>query len=219
MAGPIECLLSNDVYSTTASTSLFPQASKLSVRPEVESLGQSRWRFLPIAAHARRLFRSSIISGLEPDRRRWSPRSVNQPLFCASLALARHWRHRSCGRRRNVRTLTASARSHSQGFAQSTRAVLGAILDRFLHILRPSNPRGAPIKVYLSGDLALPDYANQPCHRSVRKRKEKDVRKKIDLLARDQSCVGAARAHSGIAMTQQTTRIPCCVTSSCSSNS
>ena len=59
-------------------------------------------------------------------------------------------------------TLTASgADLMRQGFAQSTAQSSAQILDRFLNILPTITVReGHRIKVYLSGDLALPDYAN-----------------------------------------------------------
>jgi type IV secretory pathway VirB10-like protein len=46
-----------------------------------------------------------------------------------------------------------------EGFAQSTAQSSAQILDRFLNILPTVTIReGHRVKVYLSGDLALPDY-------------------------------------------------------------
>jgi type IV secretory pathway VirB10-like protein len=48
-----------------------------------------------------------------------------------------------------------------QGFAQSMGQSSAQILDRFLNVLPTVSIReGHRVKVYLSGDLALPDYAN-----------------------------------------------------------
>jgi type IV secretion system protein TrbI len=47
-----------------------------------------------------------------------------------------------------------------QGFAASTAQSAAQILDSFLNILPTVTIReGQRVKVYLSGDLALPDYA------------------------------------------------------------
>jgi type IV secretion system protein VirB10 len=48
-----------------------------------------------------------------------------------------------------------------QGFAQSTAQSSAQILDKFLNIPPTVTIReGHRVKVYLSSDLALPDYAN-----------------------------------------------------------
>jgi type IV secretion system protein VirB10 len=48
-----------------------------------------------------------------------------------------------------------------QGFAQSTAQSSAQILDKFLNIMPTITIReGHRVKIYLSGDLALPDYNN-----------------------------------------------------------
>jgi type IV secretion system protein VirB10 len=48
-----------------------------------------------------------------------------------------------------------------QGFASSTAQSSAQILDKFLNIMPTVTIReGHRVKVYLSGDLALPDYNN-----------------------------------------------------------
>ncbi|HVB55363.1 MAG TPA: TrbI/VirB10 family protein [Candidatus Acidoferrales bacterium] len=48
-----------------------------------------------------------------------------------------------------------------QGFAASTAQSSAQILDKFLNIMPTVTIReGHRVKVYLSGDLALPDYNN-----------------------------------------------------------
>src|SRR5262249_50798053 len=54
-----------------------------------------------------------------------------------------------------------------QGFASSTAQSSLEILDRFLNVLPTVTIReGHRVKVYLSGDLALPDYANHTMPRN-----------------------------------------------------
>jgi type IV secretion system protein VirB10 len=48
-----------------------------------------------------------------------------------------------------------------QGFAQSTAQSSAQILDKFLNVMPTVTIReGHRVKVYLAGDLALPDYLN-----------------------------------------------------------
>jgi type IV secretion system protein VirB10 len=48
-----------------------------------------------------------------------------------------------------------------QGFAQSMGQSSAQILDRFLNVLPTVTVReGHRVKIYLSGDLALPDYTS-----------------------------------------------------------
>jgi len=55
----------------------------------------------------------------------------------------------------------SSADLMRQGFAQSTAQSSAQILDKFLNIMPTVTIReGHRVKVYLSGDLALPDYTN-----------------------------------------------------------
>jgi type IV secretion system protein VirB10 len=55
----------------------------------------------------------------------------------------------------------SSADLMRQGFAQSTAQSSAQILDKFLNVMPTVTIReGHRVKVYLSGDLALPDYTN-----------------------------------------------------------
>jgi type IV secretion system protein VirB10 len=58
--------------------------------------------------------------------------------------------------------LSQSGTDHlRQGFAQSTAQSSAQILDKFLNIMPTVTIReGHRVKVYLSGDLAVPDYSN-----------------------------------------------------------
>ena len=66
-------------------------------------------------------------------------------------------------------TFTASGSDlMRQGFAESSAQSSERILDRFLNILPTLTIReGHRIKIYLSGDLALPDYHKHKTHLDI----------------------------------------------------
>ena len=165
MAGPIECLLSNDVYSHDRQHLLVPAGSKLlGETRKVESLGQSR---LAVSFHRLLMPDGYSVSldhfqGLNQIGDAGLRDQVNNHylrIFGASLAIGAIGAVAEAG---TSGTLTASGGDlMRQGFAQSTAQSSAQILDRFLNILPTITIReGHRIKVYLSGDLALPDYAN-----------------------------------------------------------
>jgi type IV secretion system protein VirB10 len=162
-AGPIECLLSNDVYSHDRQHLLVPAGSKLlGETRKVESHGQTR---LAVSFHRLLMPDGYSVSldhfqGLNQIGDAGLRDQVNNHylrIFGASLAIG------AIGAVAGVGTsgaLTASGTDlMRQGFAQSTAQSSAQILDRFLNILPTITIReGHRIKVYLSGDLALPDY-------------------------------------------------------------
>ncbi len=165
MPGPVECLLSNNIYSHDRQHLLIPAGSKLlGETRKVESLGQSR-----LAASFHRLLMPDGYSvsldhfqGLNQIGDAGLRDQVNNHylrIFGASLAIGAIGAVAEGG---TSGTLTASGGDlMRQGFAQSTAQSSAQILDRFLNILPTITIReGHRIKVYLSGDLALPDYAN-----------------------------------------------------------
>ena len=165
MAGPIECLLSNDVYSRDRQHLLVPAGSKLlGETRKVESLGQNR---LAVSFHRLLMPDGYSVSldhfqGLNQIGDAGLRDQVNNHylrIFGASLAIGAIGAVAEGG---TSGTLTASGGDlMRQGFAQSTAQSSAQILDRFLNILPTITIReGHRIKVYLSGDLALPDYAN-----------------------------------------------------------
>jgi type IV secretory pathway VirB10-like protein len=165
MAGPIECLLSNDVYSHDRQHLLIPAGSKLlGETRKVESLGQSR---LAVSFHRLLMPDGYSVSldhfqGLNQIGDAGLRDQVNNHylrIFGASLAIGAIGAVAEGG---TSGALTASGGDlMRQGFAQSTAQSSAQILDRFLSILPTITIReGHRIKVYLSGDLALPDYAN-----------------------------------------------------------
>jgi len=162
-AGPIECLLSNDVYSHDRQHLLVPAGSKLlGETRKVESLGQTR---LAVSFHRLIMPDGYSVSldhfqGLNQIGDAGLRDQVNNHylrIFGTSLAIGAIGALAEGG---TSGALTASGTDlMRQGFAQSTAQSSAQILDRFLNIPPTITIReGHRIKVYLSGDLALPDY-------------------------------------------------------------
>jgi type IV secretion system protein VirB10 len=165
MAGPIECLLSNDVYSHDRQHLLIPAGAKLlGGTRKVESFGQSR---LAVSFHRMVMPDGFSISldhfqGLNQIGDAGLRDQVNNHylrIFGASLAIGAIGAIAEAG---TTGGLTVSGSDlMRQGFAQSTAQSSAQILDRFLNILPTVTIReGHRVKVYLSGDLALPDYTS-----------------------------------------------------------
>jgi type IV secretory pathway VirB10-like protein len=163
-AGPIECLLSNDVYSHDRQHLLIPAGSKLlGETRKVESLGQTR---LAVSFHRLIMPDGYSVSldhfqGLNQIGDAGLRDQVNNHylrIFGTSLAIGAIGAVAVGG---SSGALTASGTDlMRQGFAQSTAQSSAQILDRFLNIPPTITIReGHRIKVYLSGDLALPDYS------------------------------------------------------------
>jgi type IV secretion system protein TrbI len=164
-SGPIECLLSNDVYSHDRQHLLVPAGSKLlGEMHKVESLGQTR---LAVSFHRLIMPDGYSVSldhfqGLNQIGDAGLRDQVNNHylrVFGTSLAIGAIGAVAVGG---TSGALTASGGDlMRQGFAQSTAQSSAQILDRFLNILPTITIReGHRIKVYLSGDLALPDYTS-----------------------------------------------------------
>ena len=165
MAGPVECLVSNDVYSHDRQHLLIPAGTKLlGESRKVESFGQSR---LAVSFHRMVMpdgYSASLdhFQGLNQIGDAGLRDQVNNHylrIFGASLAIGAIGAIAEAG---TSGGLTASGSDlMRQGFAQSTAQSSAQILDRFLNILPTVTIReGHRVKVYLSDDLALPDYTN-----------------------------------------------------------
>jgi type IV secretion system protein VirB10 len=165
MAGPVECLLSNDVYSHDRQHLLMPAGTKLlGETRKVENFGQSR---LAVLFHRLIMpdgYSASLdhFQGLNQTGDVGLRDQVNNHylrIFGTSLAIGAIGAVAGAG---TTGGLTVSGSDlMRQGFAQSTAQSSAQILDRFLNILPTVTIReGHRIKVYLSGDLALPDYSN-----------------------------------------------------------
>jgi type IV secretory pathway VirB10-like protein len=165
MSGPIECLLTTDVYSHDRQHLLIPTGTKLlGETRKVESFGQSR---LAVSFHRLIMpdgYSTSLdhFQGLNQIGDAGLRDQVNNHylrIFGASLAIGAIGAVAVGG---TSGALTASGTDlMRQGFAQSTAQSSAQILDKFLNVLPTITIReGHRVKVYLSGDLALPDYAN-----------------------------------------------------------
>jgi type IV secretion system protein TrbI len=165
MSGPVECLVTNDVYSHDRQRVLIPAGSKvLGETRRVEAVGQAR---LAVAFHRLIMPDGYSVSldqfkGLNQIGDAGLRDQVNNHyarIFGASLALG------VIGAAGEVGTggvLTQSSTDRlREGFGQSLAQSSQQILDRFLNLLPTITIReGHRVKIYLSGDLALPDYSN-----------------------------------------------------------
>jgi type IV secretion system protein TrbI len=163
--GPVECLLTNDVYSHDRQHLLIPSGTKLfGETRKVEAFGQTR---LAVTFHRMIMpdgFSTSLdrFQGLNQIGDAGLRDQVNNHylrIFGVSLALGAIGAVSEAG---TSGALTASSGDlMRQGFAQSTAQSSAQILDKFLNVLPTITIReGHRVKVYLSGDLALPDYAS-----------------------------------------------------------
>jgi type IV secretion system protein TrbI len=164
-AGPVECLLSTDVYSNDRQHLLLPAGSKLlGETKKVDTFGQTR---LAVVFHRVLMpdgFSVSLdqFKGLNQIGDTGLRDQVNNHylrIFGVSLAIGALG---AVGEAGTAGSLTASnADLMRQGFAQSTAQSSAQILDKFLNIMPTVTIReGHRVKVYLAGDLALPDYIN-----------------------------------------------------------
>jgi type IV secretory pathway VirB10-like protein len=161
-AGPIECLVTGDVYSLDRQHVLVPAGSKvLGETRKVEAFGQAR---LAVVFHRLLMPDGYSVSldqfkGLNQAGDTGLRDQVNNHylrIFGASLAIG------ALGAVAEASTggiLTQSGTDRfREGFGQSTARSAEQILDRFLNLLPTITIReGHRVKVYLSGDLALPD--------------------------------------------------------------
>src|SRR6202041_2959447 len=163
--GPVECLLSTDVYSSDRQHLLIPAGSKLlGETKKVDTFGQTR---LAVVFHHGLMADGYSVSldqfkGLNQIGDTGLRDQVNNHylrIFGVSLAIGALG---AIGEAGTSGSLNASnADLMRQGFAQSTAQSSAQILEKFLNILPTVTIReGHRVKVYLSGDLALPDYNN-----------------------------------------------------------
>ncbi|MGA7174744.1 MAG: TrbI/VirB10 family protein [Candidatus Acidiferrales bacterium] len=164
-SGPVECLLTTDVYSHDRQHMLIPAGTKiLGGAKKVEVLGQTR---LAVVFHRLIMPDGYSVSldqfkGLDQIGDTGLRDKVNNHylrIFGASLAIGALGAVSEAGTG-DVLT-TSGSELMRQGFAQSMAQSSEQILDRFLNILPTITIReGHRVKVYLSGDLTLPDYNN-----------------------------------------------------------
>jgi len=164
-AGPVMCLVSSDVYSHDRQHVLIPAGTKvIGEAQKVNAFGQVR-----LAVFFHRLIMPDGYSesldqfkGLDQQGATALHDKVNNhyaKIFGASLAVG------ILGGIAEVGTgtvFTASAIDQArQGFGEGMAMSGERILDRFLNLMPTITiHEGARVKVYLSNDLLLPDYAN-----------------------------------------------------------
>lgn len=164
-AGPVECLLSTDVYSNDRQHLLVPAGSKLlGETKKVDTFGQTR---LAVVFHRLLMPDGYSVSldgfkGLNQTGDTALRDQVNSHylrIFGVSLAIGVLGAAAEGG---TSGVLTANGGDLlRQGFAQSTAQSSAQILDKFLNIMPTVTIReGHRVKIYLAGDMALPDYLN-----------------------------------------------------------
>lgn len=164
-AGPVACLLSTDVYSSDRQHLLIPAGSKLlGETKKVDTFGQTR---LAVVFHRVLMPDGYSVSldqfkGLDQIGDIGLRDQVNNHylrIFGVSLAVGALG---AVGEAGTGGALNATGGDlMRQGFAVSTAQSASQILDKFLNILPTVTIReGHRVKVYLAGDLLLPDYLN-----------------------------------------------------------
>jgi len=164
-SGPVECLLANDVYSHDRQHLLIPAGTKiLGETKKVDSFGQTR---LAVAFHRLIMPDGYSVSldkfkGLDQIGDTGLRDQVNNHylrIFGTSLAIGVLGAVAEAGTG-GVLTQSGTDRLR-QGFGQSTAQSSAQILDKFLNIMPTVTIReGHRVKVYLSGDIAVPGYSN-----------------------------------------------------------
>jgi len=163
--GPVECLVTNDIYSHDRQHVLIPSGTKvLGEAKRVEAFGQTR---LAVAFHRLIMPDGYSVSldqfkGMNQIGDTGLRDQVNNhylKIFGASLAVGAIGGIAEAG---SGGLLTQSGtQSIQQGVGESLGQTSQRILDKFLNILPTITIReGHRVKIYLSGDLAVPDYAN-----------------------------------------------------------
>ena len=161
--GPVECLLSTDVYSNDREHLLIPAGSKLlGETKKVDTFGQTRLavifhRVLMPDGYSISLDQFKGLNQIGDTGLRDQVNNHYLRIFGVSLAIGALG---AIGEAGTSGSLTASnADLMRQGFAQSTAQSSAQILEKFLNIMPTVTIReGHRVKVYLSGDFALPDY-------------------------------------------------------------
>jgi type IV secretory pathway VirB10-like protein len=164
-AGPVECLLSTDVYSNDRQHLLVPAGSKiLGETKKVDAFGQTR---LAVVFHRVLMPDGYSVSldgfkGLNQIGDTGLRDQVNNHylrIFGVSLAIGALGAVAEGG---TAGSITASSGDlMRQGFAQSTAQSSAQILDKFLNVMPIVTIReGHRVKIYLAGDLGLPEYLN-----------------------------------------------------------
>ena len=164
-AGPVECLLSTDVYSNDRQHLLIPAGSKLlGETKKVDTFGQTRLavvfhRVLMPDGYSVSLDQFKGLNQIGDTGLRDQVNNHYLRIFGVSLAVGALGAVSEAG---TGGALNATGGDlMRQGFAQSTAQSSAQILDKFLNVMPTVTIReGHRVKVHFAGDLALPDYTN-----------------------------------------------------------
>jgi len=163
-SGPVNCLVTTDIYSHDRQQVLIPAGTKvLGEAKRVEAFGQQRLavffhRLIMPDGYSVSLDQFKGLNQIGETALRDKVNNHYLQIFGASLAVGILGGISQAGTG-NVLTNSPLDRVRA-GFGASLANSSTEILDRFLNILPTVTIReGSRVKVYLSGDLLLPDYA------------------------------------------------------------
>ncbi len=163
-AGPVNCLVTTDIYSHDRQQILIPAGTKvLGEAKKVEALGQQRLavffhRLIMPDGYSVSLDQFKGLNQIGETALRDKVNNHYLQIFGASLAVGILGGISEAGTG-NVFTNSPLDRARA-GLGSSLANSSTGILDRFLNILPTVTIReGNRVKIYLSGDLLLPDYA------------------------------------------------------------
>lgn len=163
-AGPVSCLVTTDIYSHDRQHVLIPAGTRvLGEAKKVEAIGQQRLavffhRMIMPDGYSVSLDQFKGLNQMGETALRDRVNNHYLQIFGASLAVGILGGVAEAG---TGNTFTSSPMDRArEGFGASLATSGAQILDRFLNILPTVTIReGNRVKVYLSGDLLLPDYA------------------------------------------------------------
>jgi type IV secretory pathway VirB10-like protein len=163
-AGPVSCLVTTDIYSHDRQHMLIPAGTKvLGEAKKVEAIGQQRLavffhRMIMPDGYSVSLDQFKGLNQIGETALRDKVNNHYLQIFGASLAVGILGGVAEAG---TGNSFTNSPMDRAREGLGASLATSGAqILDRFLNILPTVTIReGNRVKVYLSGDLLLPDYA------------------------------------------------------------
>jgi type IV secretion system protein VirB10 len=163
--GPVECLVTTDTYSHDRQHLLIPSGSKIiGEAKRVDTFGQTRLavsfhRLIMPDGYSVNLDQFKGMNQIGDTGLRDQVNNHYFEIFGASLAVGAVGGIAEAG---SDGLLTESGtQSMEQGVGESLGQTSQRILDKFLNILPTVTIReGHRVKIYLSGDLEVPDYAN-----------------------------------------------------------
>jgi type IV secretion system protein VirB10 len=163
--GPVECLVTTDIYSHDRQHLLIPSGSKIiGEAKRVDTFGQTRLavsfhRLIMPDGYSLNLDQFKGMNQIGDTGLRDQVNNHYLEIFGASLAVGAIGGVAEAG---SDGLLTESGtQSMEQGVGESLGQTSQRILDKFLNILPTVTIReGHRVKIYLSGDLEVPDYAN-----------------------------------------------------------